>query len=97
VTDPSHIDDAFEGEEVDGLPVVAPTIELQPVAPGTVPARQAVALAATTFVAGAATAAVVGRRRARRASRRKRRGGATLGEIVTSNSFLVDVHLLRRD
>jgi hypothetical protein len=40
---------------------------------------------------------VVGRRRARRVSRRKRRGGATLGEIVTSNSFLVDVHLLRRD
>jgi hypothetical protein len=98
VTDPSHIDEGLEGEEVDGVPVVAASTELQPLPPGAVPARQAVALAATTFVAGAATAAVVTRRRARRVSRRKRRrGGATLGEIVTSNSFLVDVHLLRRD
>jgi hypothetical protein len=97
VTDPSHTDDVVEGEEVDGLPVVAGSTDLQPLPPGAVPARQAVALAATTFVAGAATAAVVGRRRARRVNRRKRRGGATLGEIVTSNSFLVDVHLLRRD
>jgi hypothetical protein len=98
VTDPSHTDDALEGEEVDGLPVVSAPAELQPLPPGAVPARQAVALAATTFVAGAATAAMVTRRRARRVSRRKRRrGGASLGEIVTSNSFLVDVHLLRRD
>jgi hypothetical protein len=98
VTDPSHIDDEFDAEEVDGLPVVTESAELQRLPPGAVPARQAVALAATTFVAGAATAAVVSRRRARRVSRRKRRrGGASLGEIVTSNSFLVDVHLLRRD
>jgi hypothetical protein len=34
--------------------------------------------------------------RARRAARKKRRGSA-LGEIVSSNSFLIDVHLLRRD
>ncbi|MEA2280736.1 MAG: hypothetical protein QOK21_1343 [Solirubrobacteraceae bacterium] len=97
MTDPSHIDDALDGEEVDGLPVVAAPAELQTLPPGAVPARQAVALAATTFVAGAATAAVVTRRRARRVSRKRRRGGASLGEIVTSNSFLVDVHLLRRD
>ena len=61
-----------------------------------VAARQAAALAATGFVAGAATVAVVAHRAggapvsggARRASR---------GEIVGSNSFLVDVHLVRRD
>ena len=99
MTDPSHTDDVFEGEEVvDGLPVVAGPTELQTLPPGAVPAKQAVALAATTFVAGAATAAVVGHRRRARVNRRRNRSRATtLGEIVTSNSFLVDVHLLRRD
>jgi len=97
VTDRSHIDEP-EGEEVDGLPVVAEPAGLEPVRPAAVPARQAVALAATTFVAGAATVAVVQRRRARASRRRRRRrASGTLGEIVTSNSFLVDVHLLRRD
>ena len=71
---------------------------LEPLAPGAgARARQAAALAATGFV---------GRRRDRRgreppprrgrAARRKRKKGV-LGEIVSSNSFLVDVHLLRRD
>jgi hypothetical protein len=99
VTDPYDAGEP-EGEEVDGLPVVAPTRALAPVAPApaALPARQAAALAATTFVAGAATAAVVQRRRAKLTRRRRRRRNAgTLGEIVTSNSFLVDVHLLRRD
>jgi C4-dicarboxylate transporter len=96
VTDPGvHRDEA--GEVVDGVPVVASTREIEPVAPA-VPARQAAALAATSFVAGAAAVAVVSRRRARTARRRlRRRQVGTLGEIVTSNSFLVDVHLLRRD
>jgi hypothetical protein len=95
VSDREHIDD---GEEVDGLPVVAGSAELAPAPPVTVPARQAAALAATTFVAGAATVAVVQRRRARVSRRRRRRRAAgALGEIVASNSFLVDVHLLRRD
>jgi hypothetical protein len=58
------------------------------------PARQAAALAATGFVAGAATVAVVQRRRARFPRRRRKVRG--LGEIVASNSFLVDVHLLKR-
>jgi hypothetical protein len=41
---------------------------------------------------------VVSRRRARVGRRRRRRKAAgALGEIVASNSFLVDVHLLRRD
>ena len=83
-------------EIVDGLPVVANrTRVLEPAAPAPLPARQAAALAATGFAAGAVTAAVVSRRRARRPARKRKKG--VVGEIVTSNSFLVDVHLLRRD
>ena len=84
-----------EGEIVDGLPVVAEPQVVEPVARPLVPARQAAALAATGFVAGAATVAVVHRRRSRVSRRRRRKAGA-LGEIVASNSFLVDVHLLKR-
>ena len=86
--------DVEEGEVVDGLPVVSEPRAIEP-ARAVVPARQAAALAATGFVAGAATAAVVSRRRSR-LPRRRRKGGP-LGQIVSSNSFLVDVHLLRRD
>ena len=83
-------------EVVDGLPVVADhTRVLEPSVPAALPARQAAALAATGFAAGAVTAAVVTRRRARRPVRKKKKG--VVGEIVSSNSFLVDVHLLRRD
>jgi hypothetical protein len=88
-----------EGEEVDGLPVVAEARRLEPAQPAFVPARQAAALAATGFVAGAATVAVVSRHRARvngRKRRKRKAAGGSLGEIVGSNSFLVDVHLLRR-
>ena len=85
-------------EIVDGLPVVANQDgTLEAVRPALVPARQAAALAATGFVAGACTAAVVTRRRARNSPRRRKRKKGALGEIVSSNSFLVDVHLLRRD
>jgi hypothetical protein len=85
-----------EGEIVDGLPVVteAGVLEERPAA--AVPAVQAAALAATSFVAGAATVAVVSRRRARKAAKRRKKIGP-IGEIVSSNSFLIDVHLLRRD
>ena len=70
----------------------------RPAAPArSVPARQAAALAATGFVAGAATVAVVHRRRSRMPRRKRRKHGGAIGEIVSSNSFLVDVHLLRRD
>ena len=64
--------------------------------PAVVPARQAAALAATSFVAGAAAVAVATRRgpRLTRRSRRGRKG--VVGEILSSNSFLVDVHLVRR-
>ena len=85
-----------EGEIVDGLPVVAGSRAVEPARP-LVPARQAAALAATGFVAGAATVAVVQRRRARGPRRRRRKLASGIGEIVASNSFLVDVHLIRRD
>jgi hypothetical protein len=85
-------------EVVDGLPVVADhTHVLEPAVPALLPARQAAALAATGFAAGAVTAAVVTRRRATRPARRRKRRKNAIGEIVSSNSFLVDVHLLRRD
>jgi hypothetical protein len=88
-------DDEFE--VIDGLPVVAAyTRVLEHAEPAMLPARQAAALAATGFAAGAVTAAVVTRRRASRPARRRKKKGA-IGEIVSSNSFLVDVHLLRRD
>ena len=87
-----------DAEVVDGVPVPAapPAGTVEPVRPAQVPAVQAAALAATGFVAGAATAAVVARRRGRLFGRR-RRGRSAIGEIVSSNSFLVDVHLIRRD
>lgn len=99
VTPEPHIEqDTGEAEVVDGLPVVVSEARVLEVQPAAVPARQAAALAATGFVAGACTVAVVNRRRARVPRRkRKRKAKGALGEIVSSNSFLVDVHLLRRD
>jgi hypothetical protein len=82
-----------EGEVVDGLPVVAESRSIESSRP-LVPARQAAALAATGFVAGAATVAVVHRRRTRVA--RRRRKSTSFGDIMASNSFLIDVHLLKR-
>ena len=96
-TEPDNTgDDLEEGEVVDGLPVLPgdapPPVPLRP---AQVPAVQVAALAATGFVAGAATVAVVAHRRGR-VSRRRRRKKGVVGEIVGSNSFLVDVHLVRR-
>jgi hypothetical protein len=91
-------DNPIEGEVVDGLPVVSePAPVPEPIRPVAVPAVQAAALAATGFVAGAATVAVVARRRSRPSRRRRKKGRNAIGEIVGSNSFLVDVHLVRRD
>jgi hypothetical protein len=89
--------DHDEAEVVDGLPVPAAPAIVERALPVPVPARQAAALAATGFVAGAATVAVVSRRRHRTTRRKRRKSKGGLGEIVASNSFLVDVHLLRRD
>ena len=83
---------------MDGLPVVTEggvVEDPSPPAAAIGPAKQAAALAATGFVAGAATVAVVSHARTRRAAKKRKRTGA-LGEIVSSNSFLIDVHLLRR-
>jgi hypothetical protein len=93
-------DAELDVEVVDGLPVVAE--DQGPVQPAAeprlpVPAVQAAALAATGFAVGVTTAAVVTHRARKRAARRRRKRVGTLGEIVSSNSFLVDVHLLRRD
>jgi hypothetical protein len=93
-------DEELDAEVVDGLPVVSePAVVEAPVTGAAliVPARQVAALAATGFVAGAATVAVVHRRRVRNAAKRRKKGVSAFGEIVSSNSFLVDVHLLRRD
>jgi hypothetical protein len=84
-------------EIVDGLPVVAEAAgELEERPAAVVSAVQATALACTGFVAGAATVAVVSRHRTKRALKKSKRSGP-IGEIVSSRSFLVDVHLLRRD
>ena len=97
-TEPDTPIDGDEAEIVDGFPVpVAPAPVPEPFRPAQVPAVQAAALAATGFVAGAATVAVVARRRARPSRRKRRKSKNAIGEIVGSNSFLVDVHLIRRD
>jgi hypothetical protein len=97
VSEPERSPTEPEGEIVDGLPVIVDAYELEPARPALVPARQAAALAATGFVAGACTVAMVQHRRTRVGARRRKRKATGLGEIVSSNSFLVDVHLLRRD
>jgi len=90
-------EDFQEEEVVDGLPVAAAPAVVERALPAPVPARQAAALAATGFVAGAATVAVVHRARTRVPRRKRKKAKGGLGEIVASNSFLVDVHLLKRD
>jgi hypothetical protein len=84
-------------EVVDALPVLAESREIEPLAAR--PVVQAAAVAATGFVAGAATVAVMRRRGARKAQRRRRRSSRTgeMLEIVSSTSFLVDVHLVNRE
>ena len=97
-TEPDNFIEGDEVEVVDGLPVPAePAPVPEPLRPAQVPAVHAAALAATGFVAGAATVAVVARRRSRPSRRRRKKGKGAIGEIVGSNSFLVDVHLVRRD
>ena len=90
-----------EPEVVDGLPVLSSDDAHTAIAPAEpagalLPSRQVAALAATGFVAGAATVAMVHRRRTK-LPRRRKKGRVGFGDVVASNSFLVDVHLLRRD
>jgi hypothetical protein len=84
-------------ETVQGVPVLAEVRAIQPHAPASLPAVQAAAVAATSFVAGAATLALVRRHTARKLARRQPRRALDGLPIVGSRSFLVDVHLIARD
>ncbi|MGA2926530.1 MAG: hypothetical protein ABSG43_11135 [Solirubrobacteraceae bacterium] len=87
-----------EAEAVDGLPVLARVHAIDRV-PATLPAVQAAAAAATGFIAGAATIALVRRHSARKLARSQRIVSRRMGEmlpIVSSRTFLVDVHLLAK-
>ena len=81
-----------EAEVVDAVPVLADDRGVPAPRPagGVVVAKQAVAVAATSFAAGVATVAAV---RAGRAVRSRRRARKAL-PVVATRSFLVDVHLL---
>ena len=83
-------------EAVDGVPVLADVRAVEPAPSGALPAVQAAAVAATSFVAGAATVALVRRRGARRSSRRalSKAARAETYEVVASRRFMVDIHLL---
>ena len=94
--------DSDEAEVVDGLPVLrdegAVAAGGEPAELAVVGNKQVAALAATGFVAGAATMALASRRKASKALKSRRKAKRLpFGEVVGSNSFLVDVHLLRRD
>src|SRR5689334_23450146 len=85
-------------EEVDAVPVLAEDPgELAPspsaAGAGLVVAKQAAAVAATSFAAGVATVAVVRGARAVRA-RRRARSRQQLAPVLGTRSFLIDVHLL---
>jgi hypothetical protein len=93
---PAGGDEAPE-ETVDGVPVLAEARPLEPVGPAGLPAAQAVAVAATGFVAGAATIALVKRHSARKLARRSAtRRAVDLLPIVGTRTFLVDVHLIAK-
>jgi hypothetical protein len=95
---PELLEQEQEEEIVDGLPVLADVRAIEPASPGTLPAVQAAAAAATGFVAGAATIALLRRHSARKVARARltsRRGSSGL-PIVGSRSFLVDVHLIAK-
>jgi hypothetical protein len=86
-------------QTVDALPVLAEVRPIEPAARSALPAIQAVAAAATGFVAGAATIALVRRRSARkvtRAGRRVPRRSVEVLPVVASRTFLVDVHLIAK-
>jgi hypothetical protein len=92
-------DSAHEGfEEVDAVPVLAeeahaPVPQVTSAA-GVVVAKQAAAVAATSFAAGVVTVAAVRAGRAVRAKRKARRRAGQLAPVLATRSFLIDVHLL---
>ena len=83
-------------EVIDGLPVLAEVRTIERPGPGSLPAFQAAAAAATGFVAGAATIALIKRRTARKLGNVKSgpRRAVDMLPIVGSRSFLVDVHVI---
>ncbi len=81
---------------IDAVPVLAEarTLELPYTS---LPAVQAAAVAATSFVAGAATLALVKRHSAKKVAKsRATRRAVDMLPIVGSRTFLVDVHLLAK-
>ena len=96
---PAASEEIVEG---DALPVLADVRVIEPDrGPALAPAAQAVAVAGASFVAGVATVAAIKHARNRPISPRRRRKaakrGAQLVEVVSTRSFLVDVHLLNRE
>lgn len=92
----------FDAEDLsEEVVVVAEVREVAPPARSggveSLPAVQAAAVAATSFVAGAATLALAKRHSAKKAARRRPKNARDLLPVVGSRSFLVDVHLLSRD
>jgi len=88
-----------EVEIVDGLPVLAEVRTVERAVPGTLPAVQVAAVAATGFVAGAATVVLVKRLSGRKLARRARSGprrAVDMLPIAASRSFLVDVHVIAK-
>jgi hypothetical protein len=88
-------DQDADGEELDGVPVLAgatarPIEARRPPGALTPALVQTAAIVGASVFAGAATVAVVHRRRARRVARRRR----VLAPVLASRSFLVDVHVL---
>jgi hypothetical protein len=97
-------EELVQGEVVDVLPVLVAARPLEPARPPAALAlAQTAAVAATGFFAGVATAAVLGRRRQRRLGQPAAGAGAVgparpagSFEVVSSRSYLVDVHVLER-
>jgi hypothetical protein len=86
-----------EEETIDAVPVLAQARPIEAPVPAALPAAQAVAVAATGFVAGAATIALVKRHSARKVARRSAsRRAVDLLPIVGTRTFLVDVHLIAK-
>ena len=84
-------------EEVDAVPVLADearALQRTDAPAGIVVAKQAAAVAATSFAAGVVTVAAFRGARAVRARRRSRRRANQLAPVLATRSFLIDVHLL---
>jgi hypothetical protein len=92
------VDEPITGEPVEGVPVLVQARPMAPVTYAALPAVQAVAVAATSFVAGAAALALVRRHAARKLlrSRPVARRPVDMLPVVGSRTFIVDIHLLAK-